>query len=96
MHQHVTHSWKIVSFITNVHKFLNEIMASIQNRRWVFYRENKVKQMFREEKPAICLQIISDDINNHESSGHINLKRRTSAETHEQHVSSNQTVFANE
>ncbi|XP_052085173.1 angiopoietin-2-like [Mytilus californianus] len=52
--------------------------------------------MFRGEQPATCLQIISDDFQDHESSGHINLKQGTSAEIHEQHVSSNQTAFANE
>ncbi|XP_052097915.1 uncharacterized protein LOC127732770 [Mytilus californianus] len=97
-HQLKTHSWKGVSFITNVEYTSSGI------KTWKAYRigdgcfidNNKVKQMFRGEQPATCLQIISDDFQDHESSGHINLKQGTSAEIHEQHVSSNQTALANE
>ncbi|VDI54960.1 Hypothetical predicted protein [Mytilus galloprovincialis] len=96
-HQLKTHSWKGVSFITNLEYTTSGI------KTWKAYRigdgclieYNKVQQMFRDEQPATCLQIISDDFQDHESSGRINLKQGTSAEVHEHHLLSNQTAFAN-
>ncbi|CAG2217299.1 unnamed protein product [Mytilus edulis] len=81
-HQLKTHSWKGVSFITNVEYTTSGI------KTWKAYRIGDG-----------CLiennKIISDDFQDHESSGHINLKQGTSAEVHEHHVLSNQTAFAN-